>query len=129
MGRAPPLSTRPHTRFPYTPLFLARDVFGTEAGTAAYGFAAYSLTMTAGRFAGDRLVAALGPATVLRVGGLLVAVGLGLGLLLHHPVAALLAFPAVGLGLSNIVPVLRSVERRVGQDVVSTRQSLLSPYH
>ncbi|HET8728162.1 MAG TPA: MFS transporter [Alphaproteobacteria bacterium] len=89
-----------------------RDSLGAGAGMAAYGFAAYSLTMTAGRFAGDRLVAWAGPVAVLRGGGLLVAFGFGIGLLLHHPVAAMAAFAAVGLGLSNIVPVLFSAAGR-----------------
>lgn len=89
-----------------------RDSLGTDAGTAAYGFAAYSLTMTAGRFVGDRLVAALGPSILLAAGGALVAAGLGLGLALHHPAAAILAFGAVGFGLSNVVPVVFSAAGR-----------------
>ncbi|MBO9709746.1 MAG: MFS transporter [Caulobacter sp.] len=83
----------------------------TKAGLVAVaqggiGYMLFSIAMTAGRFAGDRTVAKLGDRAVLRWGGL-VAVA-GFAVLLTVPVAwlALAGFVLIGLGASNIVPVL-----------------------
>lgn len=79
---------------------------GTSAGLAALGFAAFQLTMAAGRFAGDRLVARLGNESVVRASATFAAAGLGAALMLSHPVAALIGCACVGLGLSNLIPIL-----------------------
>lgn len=79
---------------------------GTSAGVAALGYAAFSLTMAAGRFAGDRAVERLGSTGVVRGGALLAAAGLGGAVLLGHPVAALVGFACAGLGYAGVAPVL-----------------------
>ena len=79
---------------------------GTSAAIAAVGFAAFQLTMAAGRFAGDRLVGRLGSEVVVRASASLAAIGLGAALLLGHPVAAITGCACVGLGLSNLIPIL-----------------------
>ncbi|ADO70601.1 MFS transporter [Stigmatella aurantiaca] len=89
-----------------------RQSLGTEVGLAGAGYAVFSLAMTAGRLTGDRLVSGLGPEKLLRSGALLATGGLGAALLLHHPVAALIGFGCVGLGLSNLIPVLFSAAGR-----------------
>lgn len=70
------------------------------------GYILFSITMTAGRLFGDRLTARLGDYRTLLGGGLLAA--LGFVLILASPVApaALAGFLLIGLGASNIVPVL-----------------------
>ena len=78
----------------------------TSASVAALGFAAFQATMAAGRFAGDRLAGRFGDATLLRVSGGVAAVALAVALLIAHPLAAVLGCAAVGLGLSNVIPVL-----------------------
>jgi len=80
------------------------SVVGTGAGTAAFGFAAFSLTMTAGRLMGDGLAARFSPAMVVRVGGLIAAAGLLLAILVPQVATTLLGFAAVGAGLSIAVP-------------------------
>ncbi len=45
---------------------------------------------------------------MIRLSGALAAAGLGAALVIGHPLAALVGFACVGLGLSNIVPVLFS---------------------
>ncbi len=84
------------------------------AGTtmAAAAFAAFSVMMAAGRFAGDRLVARLGGDLVVRSGGALAAAGLGLTLLIGHPGAAVAGFGLVGAGLSCVFPVVLSSAAR-----------------
>jgi fucose permease len=79
---------------------------GTSAGLAAVGFAAFQLTMAAGRFAGDRLVERLGSKTVVRASGSMAAIGLGGALIVGSPIAAIIGCACVGLGLSNLIPML-----------------------
>src|SRR5262245_24394335 len=64
----------------------------TSSSIAAIGFAAFSGAMAIGRFSGDFLVNRFGPTRLLRVSGTVAAVGLGLGLLVGEPVAAILGF-------------------------------------
>jgi fucose permease len=81
-----------------------RDNLGTSAGFAALGYAAFSVTMTAGRLGGDRLVARFGAVRLVRVCGLVAAAGLGGGLASHEAYAGLAGFALLGAGLSVIVP-------------------------
>jgi MFS family permease len=90
------------------------DVLGTSAGMAAAGFAAFSLAMASVRFAGDRLSARFGPVRLVRASGLVAAVGLGLGLLAHHPLAGVAGFALLGVGLACVVPVTFSAAGHLG---------------
>ena len=89
-----------------------RDTLQTSAAFAAVGYAAFSLTMTAGRFTGDALVTRLGPVRTVRYGGLLAGLGLGTALLLGSPVFTLVGFACVGLGLAAIAPLVFSAAAR-----------------
>ena len=84
------------------------DVLRTDSATAAAGFAACSLMMAAGRFGGDRLINHFGSRQLLRASGAVAAVGLGGGLFIGRPFAAIIGFGLVGLGIANIIPVLFS---------------------
>jgi MFS family permease len=90
------------------------DVLGTSAAMAAAGFAAFSLAMATVRFAGDRLSARFGPVRLVRASGLVAAVGLGLGLLAHHPLAGVAGFALLGVGLACVVPVTFSAAGHLG---------------
>lgn len=79
---------------------------GMPVAQAGYGFAAFSFTMTFGRLTGDRIVARVGRRSVVTVGGLLAMGGILLATLVPLWQAALLGYAMVGLGCSNIVPVL-----------------------
>jgi predicted MFS family arabinose efflux permease len=87
----------------WSSVYLREDL-AASAGFAAAGYAAFSIMMTAGRLAGDRLAARFGPVALVRGCGVLAAVGLGLALLVGHPVAAVAGFGCFGAGLSCIVP-------------------------
>jgi len=91
-----------------------RDALGTSAALATAGYAAFSLAMTAGRLSGDRLVARLQPARFVRLAAVLASAGLGLGLAIGHPAAAVAGFALLGLGISCIVPVTFSAAARAG---------------
>jgi predicted MFS family arabinose efflux permease len=81
-----------------------RDDLGATAGFAALAYAAFSIAMTAGRLVGDRLTTALGPVRLVRCCGLVACLGLGTGLLVDEPIAAVIGFGCLGAGLSCIAP-------------------------
>jgi MFS family permease len=85
---------------------------GTGPGFAAAGFAAFSATMVAGRLLGDRLIARFGSVALVRAGGAVSAVGLGVSLAVAHPVAALVGFGCAGLGFSIVFPAALSAAGR-----------------
>ncbi|WP_431933762.1 MFS transporter [Nonomuraea jabiensis] len=87
----------------WSSVYLREDL-AASPGFAAAGYAAFSIMMTAGRLAGDRLAARFGAVPLVRCCGLLAAVGLGLALLGGHPVAGVIGFGCFGAGLSCIVP-------------------------
>jgi hypothetical protein len=70
------------------------------------GFAAFSATMAAARFLGDRLRHRLGASALVRGSAALAGTGLGLALLAGTPAAGVAGFACAGLGLANIVPIL-----------------------
>jgi len=88
------------------------DSLGSSAAVAAFGFAAFSLAMAAGRATGDRLVARFGPDPVLRTSATVAAGGLAGALVLAHPAAAIAGCGLVGLGISNVIPILFSAAAR-----------------
>jgi MFS family permease len=89
----------------WSALYL-RDVTGATAGRAAAGYAAFSLAMAAGRFAGDRLTLRFGATPLVRGGGVLAALGLACALTLATPWAAVAGFAAVGAGFSVSFPLM-----------------------
>ncbi len=76
-----------------------RDVLHTGFGTAALGYAAFSVAMLAGRFTGDRITVAVGAVRVVRMGGLIVALGLGVGLAVNTLASMIAGVICVGTGL------------------------------
>ncbi len=80
----------------------------TTASLAAMGFAAFSLTMAAGRFAGDAIIRLAGRVPVVRWGSGLAFVGVLLASLSSTPLWAIVGFALVGLGVSNVVPIIFS---------------------
>lgn len=98
--------------YDWSVLYL-RESLASPQALAALGYAAFSVAMAIGRFAGDRVRARLGPVALLSVGGTLAAIAMLAVLLIGHPAAALAGFAVVGLGISNVVPVLFSCASRV----------------
>jgi MFS family permease len=90
-----------------------RDNLRTSAGFAAMGYAAFSVTMAAGRLQGDRLAARFGPGWLVSASGLLAAAGLAGGLIIASPVAGLAGFALCGAGLSSTYPQLVSAAGNV----------------
>lgn len=87
----------------WTALYL-RDEVGVGEGSAALGFAAFSVAMTAARLAGGTVLTRLGRARTLTTSGLLAAGGVLLAVLVPGP-AAFAGFGVAGLGLAMAFPV------------------------
>jgi MFS family permease len=79
---------------------------GAAAALAALAYAGFSLTMAAGRLAGDGLSVRWGAAALGRRGGLLATGALGIALASGAPVIALAAWVALGAGLAVIIPLV-----------------------
>lgn len=89
----------------WSAVFLSAER-GLDEAYAGLGYAAFALTMTAGRLTGDAIVRRLGATRVIVIGGTLACGGLLLATLLPAWETALLGYALVGAGCSNIVPVL-----------------------
>jgi MFS family permease len=79
---------------------------GLDASRGGLGYAAFAIAMTVGRLSGDRVVRKLGGKRVLLLGGLCGAAGFFLSVLAPTVPLALVGFVLIGLGASNVVPIL-----------------------
>lgn len=85
-------------------LIIAKQLLSrTESGV---GYFLFAIAMTVGRLGGDRVTARLGDSSTLLGGGLVAMLGLAVLLCVSTASIALGGFLLIGLGLSNIVPVL-----------------------
>ena len=87
-------------------------VRGMDAAHAGIGFVAFASAMTVCRLIGDRVVHTMGPARVVLFGGLLAALGFFIVVSGPWIWASIAGFVIVGIGASNIVPVLFSAAGR-----------------
>lgn len=85
---------------------LLTDTGLAAAERAGLGYAAFAVAMTVGRFGGDAVTARFGDRAVVFWGGLVVLVGFALLLLVRQVEVALTGFVLIGIGASNVVPVL-----------------------
>jgi MFS family permease len=83
-----------------------KDILGTTPSTAAYAYGAFAVAMTAGRFATDRVAAAVGPVAIVRYGAALAAIGLTVASFAPSVPLSLVGWALFGLGLSGGVPQL-----------------------
>jgi len=83
-----------------------RDVVLATPALASAAYAAFSGGMAAARFAGDAVRARFGAPQLVMGSATLALAGMIGALLLPTPVAALVGFTLMGLGLANMMPVL-----------------------
>jgi len=93
-------------------LYLHQELAQPQA-QAALGYAVFSASMAASRFAGDALRARYDERTLLRCGAGLAAGAMAVVLLSAHPVVAWVGFALVGAGLAPVAPILFSAATRV----------------
>ena len=96
----------------WTPLYMTR-ITGSPEVLAPVGQAAFSGAMLVGRSLGDYIRARIGAIAVIRGGALLAFIGVSSAILFPVPVVAIAGFGMVGLGLSNVIPVVFSEASRV----------------
>lgn len=92
---------------------LLRYERGVAEARVGLGYAAFSVAMSIGRLLGDRVTAALGPVRIVRAGSLVAAAGFVVAGALPWASSSMIGFVLVGLGASNIVPVLFSAAGRL----------------
>jgi MFS family permease len=83
-----------------------REVVGGTAGLAGLSFSVYAFFMAAGRFLGDGVIARFGGKIILQIGGIMVASGLAIAILLPYPISVPFGFALVGAGVSLGAPIL-----------------------
>ena len=93
-------------------LYLQQELAQPQS-QAALGYAVFSASMAASRFAGDALRARYDERTLLRCGAGLAAGAMAVVLLSAHPVVAWVGFALVGAGLAPVAPILFSAATRV----------------
>jgi len=98
--------------YDWSVLFMKQER-GSQASTAALAYASFSGAMAVGRFGGDWVRARMSGTKLMRASGVLGAAGMALALAVPSPVVALAGFALVGLGLSNVVPVIFSAASQV----------------
>ncbi|WP_405977172.1 MFS transporter [Streptomyces sp. NBC_00158] len=102
------------------------DSLGAGPGAAGAGYAAFALAMTAGRLGGDRAATRSGPVRVVRGGALLSAVGAVAALVSGHPAVTVVAFGAVGLGISASFPLVVGGASRIPAAAAGTAVATVS---
>lgn len=98
--------------YDWSTLYMSKEL-GSPQAQAALAYGAFSAAMAAARFAGDWVRARIGPAPLLRASSWLAAAGMTAALLIGTPWAALIGFALVGIGFSNVVPVLFAAAAKV----------------
>ncbi|KAA8879828.1 MFS transporter [Nocardia colli] len=100
-----------------------REHLDADAATAALAFGAFSVAMTAGRLATDRVSGAFGRVAVVRYGMLISALGLALILASPWIPLTLLGWALTGLGLSGSVPQIFTAAGNLGSGKAATDMS------
>jgi MFS family permease len=85
---------------------LVTDTGLVPAAQGGVGYMLFAIAMTAGRFGGDAVVARIGDRATLFRGGLAAVAGFVVLLVAPVAVIALAGFLLIGIGASNLVPVL-----------------------
>jgi predicted MFS family arabinose efflux permease len=96
----------------WSAVFL-RELRQVDISIAGVGYAVFSVAMIAGRVTGDRFTHQFGAQLMLRMGSGLCCAGFLIVAFIPYTAAALAGFASIGLGASNIVPVLFSATGHV----------------
>lgn len=85
-------------------LLTANGGFTPDQG--GLGYAVFAIAMTVGRLTGDRVIRRAGRKRVMTLGGLCAAAGFFIATLASTSAMALIGFLLIGVGASNIAPIL-----------------------
>ena len=87
----------------WSAIFLI-DVASVEEGTAALGFAAFSICMFSMRLMGDKIISIIGPSKTARYSGLVALIGAITLVTFESFIPLVIAFSLIGLGIAVIIP-------------------------
>ncbi|HMC84798.1 MAG TPA: MFS transporter [Chitinophagaceae bacterium] len=107
--------------YDWSGIYFLKVVHSSKAASIG-AYVVYMVTMTIGRFGGDKLVGIIGVKKLLTYSGWLIFSGLMIAVLLPYPITAVFGFAMVGLGVSCIVPLVFSIAGKIKN--VNTGQSL-----
>lgn len=104
-----------------------RNELGANIALSGYAYAAFSLTMSMMRFAGDLVRDRLGAVKTLQICAVIAIIGLLIAGFAPNALVAIAGFAIMGIGISNLVPIafsaagnLPGMAAGVGISVVST---------
>jgi MFS family permease len=89
-------------------------VMHSGAATAAATYGVFAGLMALGRLTGDRVVRRFGPATTVRVGALVGALGAVLVVLALATPLTIIGFALLGIGVATVVPLAFAAAGRIG---------------
>jgi MFS family permease len=95
----------------WSSLFMTNEL-QTGIDRAGWAFAAFSATMALCRLSGDWMRVRFGERTVIVISGIVAVIGFAMAVTSMNYLAVVAGFGLVGLGLSNIVPILISAAGR-----------------
>jgi MFS family permease len=88
------------------------EIVKTPHSLVTLGYTTFMVMMATGRFAGDRVIAAIGRKKMVQYSGILVFTGLMISVLFPYLVTATFGFFIVGIGVSSIIPTVYSAAAR-----------------
>lgn len=109
----------------WSKLYLLEVIGVNSEKIAGYGFVLFSVTMTLGRFLGDKVSEKFGSDNII-IGGCLIAIFAYLGVLSGELVRSLAGFGLLGLGLSVIIPELFRIASRAKSGTPSANIAFVS---
>jgi MFS family permease len=86
-----------------------KDVIKVPGALVILGYTSFMITMASGRFFGDYLIHKHGKKLILKIGGLMISIGLFTAVIFPFIIPSTIAFMLVGFGVSTIVPTVYSV--------------------
>jgi MFS family permease len=97
--------------YDWSGIYIQKAVHASKV-TSTAAFVVFMITVTIGRFAGDKLVNKWGIKHVLQYSGILIVSGFALAIILPYVVPAIAGYALIGLGVSCMVPLVFSVAGR-----------------
>ncbi|MEO6315813.1 MAG: MFS transporter [Chitinophagaceae bacterium] len=98
--------------YDWSGIYFLKVIHSSKAASIA-AYVVYMVTMTIGRFAGDKLVGIIGIKKLLTYSGWLVFSGLIVAVVLPFQLIAGIGFGLVGLGVSCVVPLVFSIAGKI----------------
>lgn len=86
-----------------------KDIVKAPGPLIILGYTSFMIMMASGRFFGDRLINKLGRKKVMQISGIVISTGLFMAVIFPYIIPCTIAFMAVGLGVSTVIPTLYSI--------------------